>query len=153
MEWVYDRTQEDVDRAKKINQKYLSGVITDSELAEWNAGLKGALNTCDLNRIENNMKELSELVAVFVQTRTWAYGSIPRVSDYLRIRNNAEKIRNAWAVLRDTPNTPMPPMNTYQKWNDIEKILHDVHYVYERTVQNYYYCGNEIFAGEGIGLI
>lgn len=153
MEWVYDRKQADVDRAKELTEKYLSGVITNAELIEWRSGLKGTLNLSDLNRIEGNTAELAQLVAASVQTRTWSYGDIPRVSDYFRLIKNVQSIRNAWGALAKTPETPMQPLNTYQKWNDIEKILHDVHYVFERTAQSYYYCGDEIFAGEGIGII
>lgn len=31
MEWVYDRTQEDVERAKLLTQKYAAGTITETE--------------------------------------------------------------------------------------------------------------------------
>jgi len=45
----------------------------------------------------------------------------------------------------------LSPLVTYQKWNAIERILHDVKYVYDRVMDSYYYCGDEIYAGEGIG--
>lgn len=153
MEFVYDRTQADVDRAKELNQKYLSRTITDDEKAEWAAGIKGALNLADLNRIEGNTAQLASLLAVTIQTKTWNYNDIPRSSDYLRIRNNVQTIRDAWAALSDTPDTPTQPLTTYQKWNDIERILHDVNYVYERIMNSYYYCDTEIYAGEGVGIL
>jgi len=31
MEWVYDRTQEDVERAKLLTQKYAAGAITETD--------------------------------------------------------------------------------------------------------------------------
>ena len=78
---------------------------------------------------------------------------IPRVSDFKRICDNVQRIREAWSALKDTPATPDPPLITYQKWNAIERILHDVKYVYDRVVGSYYYCGDEIYAGEGIGIL
>lgn len=153
MEFVYDRTQSDVDRVKELNRKYLSRTITEEEKTEWSAGLKGALNISDLNRIESNTAQLASLLAVTVQTKTWDYNDIPRANDYLRIRNNVQAVRDAWASLSDTPETPTQPLITFQKWNDIERILHDVNYVYERTMNSYYYCDTEIYAGEGAGIL
>lgn len=153
MDFVFDRTQTDVDRIRELTGKYLAGTITDEEKLEWASGGKGALNVEDLNRIESNTAEIAGQLAVVVQTKTWAYNDIPRASDYLRIRNNVQAIRDAWAALSGTPETPVQPLTTYQKWNDIERILHDVNYVYERTKASYYYCGAEVYAGEGVGII
>lgn len=51
----------------------------------------------------------------------------------------------------DTPKTPSMPVNTYQKMNDIEKILDDV---YGILLNNFnYYCGSEIYAGDDTGLL
>ena len=155
--FVYDRTQEDVDRVKELNRKYLDGTITEEEKQEWNTGingkvgLKGALNLSDIKRIENNVKVIGALVAAAVSVREWDYGDIPRVSDYTRRCGNVQKIRSTFIVHADTPQVPKQPLNTYQKWNDIEKILHDVYYIYVRLKNSYYYCGTEMCAGEGIG--
>lgn len=51
----------------------------------------------------------------------------------------------------NTPQTPSMPVNTYQKMNDIEKILDDV---YGILLNNFnYYCGSEIYAGDDTGLL
>lgn len=157
--FVYDRTQEDVDRIKYLNERYLKGEISDEELKEWNTGingkigLKGALNLCDIKRCENNCKIIGDLLSANVDIREWEYGDIPRASDYRRIIDNVQKIRDAFVTLSNTPETPIQPLNTYKKWNDIEKILHDVYYIYVRLQNSYYYCGTEMYAGEGIGDI
>lgn len=159
MEFVYDRTQADVDRVKYLNERYISGTITDEEKREWNigingsAGLKGAFNLADINRIEINCQTIGELLSADVEVKKWEYGDIPRVGDYLRIRDNVQKIRDAFFTFSNTPPTPIQPLNTYQKWNDIERILHDVYYVYMRIQNSYYYCGDGMHAGEGIGDI
>lgn len=157
--FVYDRTQFDVDLVKDLNQKYIDGTITEEEKKKWNigihgkVGLKGAFNLCDMNRNENNCKIIGNLVSASVETKEWEYGDIPRVSDYQRIVDNVQKIRDAYATLSNTPATPVRPLNTYKKWNDIERILHDVFYVYTRSQNNFNYCGAEMYAGEGIGDI
>ena len=153
MEWVYDRTQADVERVKALNDKYAAGTISEEEKREWAAGMKGALNAADLNRIESNIREIAEALAVSVTVKMWGADQIPRASDFKRIRDNVQRIREAWSALKDTPATPDPPLTTYQKWNAIELILHDGKYVYDRVMGSYYYCGDEIYAGEGIGIL
>lgn len=153
MEWVYDRTQADVERAKVLNDKYAAGTISEEEKREWAAGMKGALNAADLNRIESNIREIAEALAVSVTVKMWGVNQLPRASDFKRIHDNVQRIREAWSALKDTPATPDPPLTTYQKWNAIERILHDVKYVYDRVMGSYYYCGDEIYAGEGIGIL
>lgn len=157
--FVYDRTQADVDRVRYLNERYINGTITDEEIQEWNTGingklgLKGAFNLSDIKRNENNCKIIGGLVETEVDVKEWEYGDIPRVSDYLRIRDNVQKIRDAYLTYSDTPPTPTQPLNTYQKWNDLERILHDVYFIYTANKNSYYYCDTEMYAGEGIGDI
>lgn len=151
MEFVFDRTQADVDRVSELNKKYLTSTITEEEKEEWLVGNKGALNFSDLNRIENNVETLATYLVVTVITKTWNRGDIPKVSDYQRILDNIQKVRNAWLVLSEPP-TPEQPLNTYQKWNDIEQILYDINTAYERYINSFYYSGGEIYAGD-IGII
>lgn len=155
--FVYDRTQADVDRVKYLNGQYLKGTITEEEKQEWGTGingkvgLKGAFNLSDIRRNENNCRVIGALVAAAVEVKEWEYGDIPRASDYRRISQNVRKVKEAFFTYSDTPEVPEQPLNTYQKWNDIEKILHDVYYLYVRLKNSYYYCGNDMYAGEGIG--
>lgn len=157
LNFVYDRTQEDVDRVKYLTKRYLKGEITEEEKLEWSKGIhggsgpKGAFNLSDIKRNENNCMVIGKLVVISVNVKEWEYGDIPRVSDYQRIKNNVKKIKDALMVLSDTPEIPENPLNTFQKWNDIEQILHDVYSIYVRLKNSYYYCGAEMYAGEGIG--
>lgn len=52
-EYICDRTQEDVDKVKDIRSKWLMNTISTEEKAEWNAGMKGALNASDITRIQD----------------------------------------------------------------------------------------------------
>lgn len=149
---VFDRKQEDVERALMLNRKYIDGTLTETEKTEWLSGLKGALNVNDLNRIETNCGIVAENIAVVVHTKSWERKNIPRASDFERICSNIERIRSSYATLKTTPETPEQPLNTLQKWNDIEKILFDVDMIYHRTMDAFIYCG-ESYAGEDIGVI
>ena len=130
MEFVYDRSAQDVLQMTK----------------------KGVLNADDINRIENNTGDIADKIAVPVTVKSWSVGGLPRVSDYKRIRDNVDRIRQGYGIRSDTPVTPEQPLNTYQKWNDIERILFDVNDLYDRTENARAYCG-EIFAGEGVGIL
>lgn len=153
MDFVYDRKQEDVDLVKQLNEKMLTGTASAEEREVWKNGLKGALNNTDLNRIEENAERIAEEIAVMVSVKTWNMAALPRASDYQRILQNVSKIRAGYGIMSDTPPVPKQPLNTYQKWNDIEKILYGVHYVYTHVQADLLYCGAEVYAGEGVGLL
>lgn len=130
MEFVYDRSAQDVLQRTK----------------------KGVLNAEDLNRIESNTETIAGKIAVPVTVKSWPVGGLPRVSDYKRILYNVERIRQGYGIRSGTPETPEQPLNDFQKWNDIERILFDVNDIYEKTESAKVYCG-EIFAGEGVGTL
>lgn len=127
--FIFDRTAADVEERKK----------------------KGFLNAADLMRIEKNTELIGDYVGVPVVVKNWKRGDIPKVRDYWRIRENVEKIRIGYVIRADTPETPRQPLNTYQKWNDIERILFDMFWIYIGTINNFNYCGEDISCGEDIG--
>lgn len=160
MKWIFDRTQEDVVHVIDLNRKYMLGTITDEEKVEWESDLKGTLNASDLNRIESNIAELAEDIGKEVLpfkykslvTKQWSGTDIPRVADFARIVSNVQAIRDAWYTTDITPDTPKPPLNYFEKINDIERILHDLYDTYIATIKSYDYCG-EFYAGEEIAYI
>lgn len=152
MEFVFDRTAEDVEKALQWkNRRYEN--FSESEKAQWNEGLKGTINASDWNRIEGNISAIAEEIVVSVSSRSWTRLDIPRHSDYVRLLNNLAKIRAGYGIMSDTPQVPTQPINTFQKWNDIEKILYGAHYVYTHSTEDVYYCDTELYAGEGVGII
>ena len=150
--FVYDRSDKDILRARELNDKYLNRTITAEEKEEWIAGIKGALNALDLQRIEWNVRLIGdfELLRLCFRTKAWSHGDIPTASDFVRILDNIQRIRDTGMVMADTPQVPTQPLTIYQKWNDIEKIMHDVTVICSRTVKSIDYCG-EIYAGERNG--
>lgn len=151
--FVFNRTSADVERVAELNRKYLSGSVTAAEAAEWMNGMKGALNVDDLNRNEENIKLIAGEILLAVKVKRWKRYDVPGVSDYARIAANVKSIREGYGVMADTPQVPEQPLNTYRKWNDIEKILYDVHNIYIRVQADRAYCGSEMHAGEGVGLV
>lgn len=62
-ELIYDRTQTDVTYAVELNRKLGRGEsLTSQELADWNAGLKGAYNASDMNRVDAAVRELGGML-------------------------------------------------------------------------------------------
>lgn len=60
---VFDRTQADVTYAAELNRKLGRGeALTAQELADWNAGLKGAYNASDMNRVDAAVRELGGML-------------------------------------------------------------------------------------------
>ena len=145
---ITDRTQSDVQRVLELlNTKWSEFSAEDKE--KWLSGEKGAINRTDYERIQNNIQLLSDVLELDLVVSI--VPPIPTQSFFDEILQNTDTIRGAYMIHADTPQTPVHPLNTYQKWNDIEKILDDV---YGILLNNFnYYCGNEIYAGEETGLL
>lgn len=157
-EFIYDRTQEDVDLVKELNAKYQNDTITNDEKAVWNGELKGALNLSDLQRNERNLYCISELLNLSLDTNfvpsthSYTIPEIPKESYYTNLLGNVQEAYDTDRLYTDTPNVPEGQLNTYEKWNAIEHILHDVYYVASSETDGTNYCG-EIYTGQMVGLI
>lgn len=103
---IFDRKQSDVDYLKTLIAKLSSygySSFTDEEKAFWNSGTsKGALNANDLNRIENNIKFISdELISygmdniISNRSSEWLISDILYSNDITRIINNFIIVSNA----------------------------------------------------------
>lgn len=132
LEFVYDRTQDDIE----------------------NRTQKAFINASDLNRIEKNAGLIGQRISVSVFAKTdWKIGGLPKHSDFQRIEENTGMIRAGYVVHDDTPAVPERPYNTFQKWNDIERILRDVFLIYVRNHSDAVYCGDGVSCGDEIGVI
>ncbi|MBP1737272.1 MAG: hypothetical protein H6Q60_1153 [Oscillospiraceae bacterium] len=143
---ITDRTESDVNTMLSLISKYTSGgwdSLTTAQQTAWLAGLKGAYNYTDLNRVESAVATLAELLnslgySVSVDVKTdWALADIPTVDDLERYRSNIAKIRAALSVFSTTPAAPDSMNNlTYEQANDIEQILEDVETLIEHIQSN-----------------
>lgn len=179
-EWiepVTDRTQSDVDRLQYLLAIPYSD-LTAEQKTELAQDSKGALNKSDLNRILNDIALLYEsfgftrlkhlspstqlvpsvgLVPGLVEfmpddTRFYrVIPEIPRVSFYQQLLDAIILLRNTLYIYQSTPLVPQQALNTFQKWNDIEQILYDIHDLV--MIVDYDRSGNELYAGQAIGVI
>lgn len=145
---VTDRSESDIKRVFELLKKGWQN-LSENEKNEWNNGVKGSLNTSDLERVQNNIQLLSDVLELGLNVSL--VPEVPTSSFYDEIWQHTEQIRGAYMIHSTTPEVPEKPLNTFEKWNDIEQILSDV---YGILLNNFnYYCGNEIYAGEETGLL
>lgn len=146
---VYDRTQADVKRVSELSAKGFQN-MTEAEQVEWLNGMKGALNYADIKRIENNVQLLSDVLELDLRT---CYGKTVTLNEayFKQLLANVEAIRKAYMIHSDTPKTPSAPVNTYQKLNDIEKILYDVYTILNSNF--FYYAGEGLYTGQDTALL
>lgn len=145
---IYDRTQADVDRVRYLNRQLQLDQATQAEKNEWRSDLKGALNTSDLERVYQNITLLANELDVVLRPQILPPGAIANTDWYERLLENVNILREAWFVRSDTPATPTSPLNTYQKWNDIEKIIFDMMNLYVTSTLTYSYAGSELYGDD-----
>ena len=97
---VYDRTQNDIVELKNIRRKIATKTNTYDDLSKWTAGMKGALNYKDLNRIGNCLAYMqtwlsSNGVSVTITARNdWTLGELVTSTDLDKIKNDILTIAN-----------------------------------------------------------
>lgn len=134
-ELIYDRTQEDVDRALELRRKILKGggisALTSDELAEYLAGMKGAYNAADLNRVGeaiNYLVERMKSLAIYddsiIPNTDWEIGEWVVQSKVTNLLSCLNKVRAKLDLPTDAPAVPATLDNLeYQTANDIERLL------------------------------
>lgn len=110
------------------------------------------MQASDLNRIGGNLQYLSEKLNLPFSPDVYTEESKPTASGYEKIIFQTALIRQNYIANPDTPDIPQMPLNSYEKYNAIEKNLLDI---YERFAENSKATifSGEIFAGESIGVI
>ena len=145
---IYDRTISDVNRVEYLRQKVKDRTATQEEIAEWLTPLKGAYNFADLNRVGEAMNYLADALNDFgyynaVSAKTdWVITDKPNPEQMEKYINDLNELKKCFYVSSTTPQTPSNMVSlTYEKANDIEKILVDIEKIF-KSMQNYYvFCG------------
>lgn len=126
---VTDRTQADVERVKALAAKGFSAMTAD-ERAEWLAGMKGAYNASDMNRVGTALNYLAGRlgpicgkIITWTAKTDWAVTDIITASQAAEYRRQIQNIRDALAYPAGTPDAPQLARLTYTGANDIERIL------------------------------
>lgn len=141
---ITDRTASDVSLAKTLRAKLQSGqTLSEAEISIMERGTM-TINT--LNRIENKQAELKRLLAnegyykTPIQNKTWEYTKYFKESEFQRILNNLNVLRNAFFVYADTPGTP-PISFHYENINALEKVLFDIETMLNDMIDRFRECG------------
>lgn len=150
---ITDRTASDVRRWEELNAKAFSD-MTAEEQAEWLAGMKGAYNTADLNRVGKAVAYIAQRLQaagndIEVSPKTdWTRKDIPSPAQMVHYLEQIQKVRDVLAVYQTTPAVPADMEGlTHSEANDIEKILLDVDELITNMIAAYYYSG-ELYGGE-----
>ena len=150
---ITDRTERDVERWRVLHTKGYAA-LTEAERAEWDAGMKGAYNAEDMNRVEsavgfiaNRLMELGIYVAPEVHPE-WHVEDQPTIADIIRYYDNIALLRETLPLYPTTPAAPTTDEQLdYLMANAIEQILSDLDRQISAIQQSWYYAG-DVFTGE-----
>lgn len=148
IEPITDRTISDVNYVKELKTKGWDN-MSNAEKVEWMSGLKGSINRSDYDRIKNNILLLSDIFELKINMDDAP--TFPDKAYYEKLLEYIEIIRKAYCVRPTTPVTPKMPLNRFDKWNAVEKILDDVYFIL--TSNFFYYAGAGLYSGGDIGLL
>ena len=153
---ITDRTAADVAAFIRLRDKGWDNMTT-AEREQWTAGMKGAYNASDLNRVCSALNYMRDILAEagylsgreFSLKTNWTTGEVITADFFDSYINAVETVRGA-LVQFDT--TPQSPVNVggldYKDANNIEKILIDMYDIYQLMMQTKnIYCG-DIYGGE-----
>lgn len=153
---ITDRTEADVLRWKALRDKGWAN-MTETERAEWSAGLKGAYNATDLNRVgealnylRDELTEAGYIVGTpFTMPTTWNNTHIPTSASFAEYLRAVEFIRSQVVQKATTPTTPMNTGSLdYQGANDIEQILIDIYENIQLMLASTRYYSGDLYSGE-----
>ena len=155
---ITDRTQADVDRYYYFRDKRWSD-LTDSEKAEFSAGLKGTYNYTDFKRVEDAVLYLSNLLNQYGYRNTVKLSSEETFNPgYIRTKEEIITYLDNIATLQKVYyNNNEEKLPTIEEWldyngaNEIEKILMKIEELIEKMNAMFRYS-NTFYSGESEGL-
>ena len=152
---ITDRTTADLQRWRTLRDKGIEN-MTASELAEWTAGMKGAYNISDLNRVSAALHYVRDRLIEagyiganhFVLRTDWKTSDIPTTSDFSLYITAVEMVRAAMTQYRTTPLTPQDTGSLdIEGANNIEKIIIDIDELLTKMQAARFY-GGDLYGGE-----
>lgn len=147
LDLIYDRTADDVAEVLRLTQKAFAGTLTDEEKTMWLAGMKGAYDAIDMNRVAAAVSTLSGLLNAAgykneVSAQNFAEGEDSTKEKYSVYLSNVQTLRDAIAVRVTTPELPAADAKLdYIGANNIEKILADLDELLGWMTYSRKYCG------------
>lgn len=155
MTMVTDRTLPDVERVVLLSQKAYSGTITEAELDEFAADMKGAYNATDINRVRAALFFLWEKFAAYGYHVSipesgiiLKNGNIPTASELATYISDVRRFDGVVGLPADTPAIISDIRNLdYVAANNIERFLLIVLSMFPLLEKSYIYSG-EAYSGE-----
>lgn len=172
---ITDRTQADVEEVRRIRNKVhaageekadeygfeyieyppLNEILTPEEYSAYFAGMRGAYNASDMNRVGNAVQYIAdrltaERYGVYVSPRIgWTEDDFVRQADWNAYLDDVRHLRGILTLLPTTPEITdaMYDGIGFIEANHIEQILVDLDFLITRMIAGYIYSG-EVFAGE-----
>ena len=107
--------------------------------------LKGCLNTIDINRIEENIKYISEQLLGFgyepdISVKQWDKENLPIETDIQRIIDNIRSIISSYYQVSNAPALPSK-MLSYDDINRIERNIDLIKYLLDCMVNSFHQSG------------
>ena len=153
---ITDRTAADVAAFIRLRDKGWDNMTT-AEREQWTAGMKGAYNASDLNRVCSALNYMRDILTEtgylsgreFSLKTNWTTGEVITADFFNSYINAVETVRGALVHFDTTPQTPVNVGSLdYKDANNIEKILIDMYDIYQLMMQTKnIYCG-DIYGGE-----
>ena len=150
---ITDRTSDDVDRVKNLAKKAWQD-MTVEERAEWKSSMKGAYNYTDMNRVEDAVAYVADMLrqysylSITLEVRSWSENDIPTADDFARYFNNIAILRRAIPVWEDTPTAPSSTGGFgVTEANALEQILADIDQILSHA-RDAWFASNELYSGE-----
>jgi hypothetical protein len=148
MAWVtpiYDRTMSDVTFALQKMQEWKNSGSTNA------TDLKGCFNASDMNRIEGNIRYLSDKLSSLyyfsnVVTKTWGRDGLPTASDINRLIQNTHTLISSFCD-NNAPDLPTTLL-TITDVNSLEENLYKIKMILDDMIFSYrecdtFYCGED----------
>lgn len=153
---VTDRTAADVARVHELAVKGYAG-MTAAELSEWLAGMKGAYNAADLNRVGTALNYLRDRLTgvcgrdITWQAKTdWAMTYVITAAQGGAYHDQISDIRAALTYPANAPDVPEIALLTYAGANDIERILTICETLVDNVIYAFRYTGAAECAAGGL---
>ena len=135
---ITDRSILDIQKLQEYDEIGYKNLTTEQK-DEWLSGMKGALNSSDLNRIESNQQYIFTLLSnqyILTFKTNWLMTDFVEDSDENRILMNLKTLMQPFNF-EEEPQVPEKPLNYFEKINQIENIILQMYDKYYSKIKYY----------------
>ena len=135
---ITDRSILDIQKLQEYDEIGYKNLTTEQK-NEWLSGMKGALNSSDLNRIESNQQYIFTLLSnqyILTFKTNWLMTDFVEDSDENRILMNLKTLMQPFNF-EEEPQVPEKPLNYFEKINQIENIILQMYNKYYSKIKYY----------------